>query len=52
MPNARKKTRDEMVGAYVTPELKERVKRAAAARGMSVADYIRWIVAENTKETK
>jgi Ribbon-helix-helix protein, copG family. len=49
MPNKRKKERDEMVGAYVTPELKNRVKEAAARRGMSVADYIRWIIDENTK---
>lgn len=41
-----------MVGAYVTPELKERVQAAAARRGMSVADYIRFIVEENTKGIK
>lgn len=50
--NQRKKTRNEMVGAYVTPELKERVQAAAARRGMSVADYIRFIVEENTKGIK
>lgn len=49
MPDQRRKDRAEMVGAYVTPELKKRVQAAAKRRGLSVADYIRLVVEENTK---
>lgn len=47
--NQRSKKRDEMVGAYVTPLVKARVKAAADKRGLTIADYVRWLVDENTK---
>lgn len=48
-PCQRSKKRDEMIGAYVTPELKARVLAAARSRNMTVADYVRWIIEVNTK---
>ena len=33
-----------MVGAYVTPEVKSKAAAAAKARGMTVADYVRYLL--------
>lgn len=44
MTNQRSKKRDQMVGAYVTPEVKARAKAEAEKRGMTLADYIRYLL--------
>ena len=49
--NQRSKKRNQLVGAYVTPELKERIVKAAYDRGLTVADYVRSIIKENTEDT-
>jgi len=46
--NQRSKSRDQLVGAYVTPELKARVVAEAKRRKMTLADYIRWVVDSQT----
>jgi hypothetical protein len=47
--NQRSKKRSKLVGAYVTEELKEKIVSAAEYKGLTVADYIRWIIKENTE---
>jgi hypothetical protein len=49
--NQRSKKRNQLVGAYVTPELKEKIVKAAEYNGLTVADYVRMIIKENTEET-
>ena len=44
MTNQRSKKRDQMVGAYVTPEVKDRALAEAKKRGMTLADYIRFLL--------
>ena len=55
MTNQRSKKRDQMVGAYVTPEVKARAKAEAKKLGMTLADYIRYLLGttpgEETKQT-
>jgi len=48
MANQRSKKRDYLVGAYVTPELKQQIKDAAKREGITMADYIRKAVYEHT----
>ena len=50
MTNQRSKKRDQMVGAYVTPEVKARAKARAQELGMTLADYIRYLLDEMSKE--
>lgn len=47
--NQRSKKRDQLIGAYVSPELKARIVAEAKRKGTTLADYIRWVVEENTK---
>ncbi len=48
--NQRSKKRNQLVGAYVTPELKEKIVKAAEHNGLTVADYVRMIIKENTED--
>lgn len=48
--NQRSKKRNHLVGAYVTQELKDKIVQAAECKGLTVADYVRWIIKENTEE--
>lgn len=53
MANQRSPKRNNMVGAYVTPALKSKAMKEAKARGMSVADYVRYLLENsNSKEAK
>jgi hypothetical protein len=48
--NQRSKNRDQLVGAYVTRELKAKIVEEAHRKGMTLADYIRWVVQQNTNK--
>ena len=47
MPNKRSQKRDQMVGVYVTPELKARASSRAKELGMTLSDYVRYLLAED-----
>lgn len=50
MTNQRSKKRDKMVGAYVSPEVKARAQARAKELGMTLADYIRYLLDCPSKE--
>ena len=54
-PSQRSKKRNALIGVFVEPEVKAEVERTAAAKGMTVADYLRSLLASqktNTDEKK
>ncbi len=46
MPNARDHSKMKLVSAYVSTDLKKRLERIAKARGVSMSDLIRDLLAE------
>jgi predicted HicB family RNase H-like nuclease len=51
MANQRSKKRDKLIGAFVSPELKNLAVLAAKEQGITVADYVRNIITQSVKES-
>ena len=47
MSDQRSKTRDKLVGAYISPELKELMEKRAAERNLTVSDYLRKLIEDS-----
>lgn len=50
MSNMRNPKRNEMVGAYIPQATKKLVRERAKKMGLTVADYVRWLIDQDTEE--